>query len=100
MPSRCSNHLIHVLEEADVEEDTELRRKLLTFVVGGGGFSGVEVVAELNNFVQSVKNNYLRLRDEQVRCVLVHSRDRILPEMADPLALFAQKILKQARRRD
>ena len=89
------NHLIHVLEEADVEEDPELRRKLLTFVVGGGGFSGVEVLAELNNFVRSVKNNYLRLRDEQVRCVLVHSRDRILQEMAEPLALFAQKILKK-----
>jgi len=89
------NHLIHVLEEADVEEDPELRRKLLTFVVGGGGFSGVEVLAELNNFVRSVKNNYLRLRDQQVRCVLVHSRDRILQEMAEPLALFAQKILKK-----
>ena len=89
------NHLIHVLEEADVEEDPELRRKLLTFVVGGGGFSGVEVLAELNNFVRSVKKNYLRLRDQQVRCVLVHSRDRILQEMAEPLALFAQKILKK-----
>ena len=36
------NHLIHVLEEADVEENPELRRQLLTFVVGGGGFSSVE----------------------------------------------------------
>ena len=36
------NHVIHVLEEADVEEDPELRRRLLTFVVGGGGFSGVD----------------------------------------------------------
>lgn len=89
------NHLIHVLEEADVEEDPDLRRKLLTFVVGGGGFSGVEVLAELNNFVRSVQKNYLRLRGEQVRCVLVHSRDRILQEMAEPLALFAQKILKK-----
>ncbi|HYL35982.1 MAG TPA: FAD-dependent oxidoreductase [Bryobacteraceae bacterium] len=89
------NHLIHVLEEADVEEDPDLRRRLLTFVVGGGGFSGVEVLAELNNFVRDVKKNYLRLRNEQVRCVLVHSRERILPEMADPLALFAQKILKK-----
>src|ERR1700726_2809287 len=44
------NHLIHVLEEADVEENPELRRQLLTFVVGGGGFSGVEVMAELNDF--------------------------------------------------
>ena len=89
------NHLIHVLEEADVEEDPDLRRKLLTFVVGGGGFSGVEVLAELNNFVRSVKKNYLRLRDEKVRCILVHSRERILQEMAEPLALFAQKILKK-----
>lgn len=89
------NHVIHVLEEADVEEDADLRRKLLTFVVGGGGFSGVEVIAELNNFVRSVKKHYMRLRDESVRAVLVHSRDRILPEMADPLALFAQKILRK-----
>ena len=87
------NHVIHVLEEADVEEDAELRRKLLTFVVGGGGFSGVEVIAELNNFVRSVEKHYLRLRSEKIRAVLVHSRGRILPEMADPLALFAQKIL-------
>ena len=42
-----------------------------------------------------MKNNYLRLRNEEVRCVLVHSRGRILPEMADPLALFAQKILRK-----
>src|SRR5580765_6043564 len=83
------NHVIHVLEEADVEEDADLPRKLLTFVVGGGGFSGVEVIAELNNFVSSVQKNYLRLRKEEVRAVLVHSRGRILPEMADPLALFA-----------
>ena len=89
------NHVIHVLEEADVEEDGDLRQRLLTFVAGGGGFSGVEVIAELNNFVRSVKNNYLRLRNQQVRCVLVHSRGRILPEMADPLALFAQKILRK-----
>ena len=69
------NHVIHVLEEADVEEDTDFRRRLLTFVVGGGGFwrrGG----RRLNDFLQSVKKNYLRLRGEQMRCVLVHSRDR------------------------
>src|ERR1700748_2638126 len=64
------NHLIHVLEEADVEGNPELRRQLLTFVVGGGGFSGVEVMAELNDFVRSVKKNYLRLRNEPHRCVI------------------------------
>jgi len=89
------NHVIHALEEADVEEDPELRRRLLTFVVGGGGFSGVEVMAELNDFVRSVKRNYLRLRDEPHRCVIVQAGDRILPEMSEPLAMFAQRILRE-----
>lgn len=89
------NHILHVLEEADVESDAELRTKLLTFVVGGGGFSGVEVVAELNDFIRSVKQNYLRLRDQPARCVLVHSGERILPEMTETLALFAQRILRK-----
>jgi NADH dehydrogenase len=89
------NHLIHVLEEADVEENPELRRRLLTFVVGGGGFSGVEVVAELHDFVRSVKRNYLRLRNEPHRCVIVQSADRILPEMSETLAMFAQRILRK-----
>lgn len=87
------NHLIHTLEEADVETDPALRQRLLTFVVAGGGFSGVEVMAELNDFVRGVKRRYLKLRDEKVRCVLVHAGDRILPEMTPGLALFAQKIL-------
>jgi NADH dehydrogenase len=89
------NHLIHVLEEADCEDDAELRRKLLTFVVGGGGFSGVEAMAEMNDFVREVRANYSRLKDEEVRCVLVQSGDRILPEMAEPLALYAQKLLRK-----
>ena len=89
------NHVIRTLEEADVEEDAELRSKLLTFVVGGGGFSGVEVIAELNEFVRAVKGNYLRLRKLPHRCVLVHSRNRILQEMAEPLALFAEKTLRK-----
>jgi NADH dehydrogenase len=89
------NHLIHVLEEADVEENPELRRQLLTFVVGGGGFSGVEVMAELNDFVRSVKRNYLRLRNEPHRCVIVQASDRILPEMSETLADFARRILRQ-----
>jgi NADH dehydrogenase len=87
------NHLIHVLEEADVEDNPKLRRQLLTFVVGGGGFSGVEVIAELNDFVHCVKRNYLRLRNEPHRCVIVQAGDRLLPEMSETLAVFAQRIL-------
>jgi NADH dehydrogenase len=89
------NHLIHVLEEADVEENRELRRQLLTFVVGGGGFAGVEVMAQLNDFMRSVKRNYPRLRNEPHRCVIVQAGDRILSEMSETLAIFAQRILRK-----
>jgi NADH dehydrogenase len=88
------NHCIRALEEAAVErDDAELRRQLLTFVVAGGGFSGVEVVAELNDFVRGVARNYPQIDPSEIRVVLLHSRERILPEVTERLGLFAQKIL-------
>jgi NADH dehydrogenase len=88
------NHVIRGLAEAAVEDhDADLRRELLTFVVAGGGFSGVEVAAELNDFVRAVLPQYPNLRQQELRVVLLHSQDRILPEMAEPLALFAQRLL-------
>lgn len=88
------NHVIRALEEAAIEEeDPDLRRQLLTFVVAGGGFSGVEVVAELNDFVREVACNYHGIDPAELRVVLVHSQNRILPEVSEKLALFAQKIL-------
>jgi NADH dehydrogenase len=87
------NHLIRVLEEADAEPIGALRTELLTFVVAGGGFSGVEVIAELNDFIRRAVRSYNTLRYEECRFVLLHSRERILPEMDDELALYAQKLL-------
>lgn len=88
------NHVIHVLEEAAIESDPELRRELLTFVVAGGGFSGVEVCAELNDFVRKIaKERGLSKRDEP-RIVLLHSGERILDrEVPESLGVYAQKIL-------
>lgn len=90
------NHIIRTLEEAAIEkDDMELKKQLLTFVVAGGGFSGVEVVAELNDFVREVVKNYPQLDAKDVRVILLHSQDRILPELGEKLALFAQKILSE-----
>lgn len=91
---RLRNHVIHALEEAAIEQDDqELRRQLLTFVVAGGGFSGVEVVAEVNDFVRGVARTYKTIDPAEIRVVLLHSGDRILPEMGEGLALYAQKLL-------
>ena len=85
------NHVINMLEQADIEhEDLDLRKSLLTFVVVGGGFSGVEIVGELNDFVlDSIKYFYHNLQRIYTRIVLVNSGRRILPEVTDELAEFA-----------
>ena len=91
------NHVINMLEQADIEhEDLDLRKSLLTFVVVGGGFSGVEIVGELNDFVlDSIKNFYHNLQKTYTRIILVNSGGRILPEVTEELAEFAlQKIRK------
>lgn len=89
------NHVIRVLEEADAEPDGELRTRLLTFVVAGGGFSGVEVIAELHDFVRRASRSYRSVSRAQCRFVLLHSRNRILPEVDEKLALYAQNLLRK-----
>ena len=87
------NRIIHVLEEADVETDAAERRALLTFVVAGGGFSGVEVVAELNDFVRRAAKSFNRIRREEIRVILLHAGSLILPELPSDLGEFAQRLL-------
>src|SRR5439155_6087630 len=89
------NHIIHALEEADIETDPEVRTALLTFVVAGGGFSGVEAVAELNDFVREGARSFRNIDPAAIRVMLVHSRAQILPELPDGLARFAQGLLQR-----
>lgn len=87
------NHVIQVLEEADNEPDPDVRRALLTFVVAGGGFSGVEAVAELNDFIRAGARSFRNLRPQEIRVVLLHAGGLILPELPESLARFAQNLL-------
>ena len=90
------NHLIHVIEEAGHESDPELRKQLLTFVVAGGGFSGVELVAELNDFVRHLARDKRRIAPEEISVILVHSGPRVLDrEMSESLGMYAQGILQK-----
>ncbi|MGD1835248.1 MAG: NAD(P)/FAD-dependent oxidoreductase [Nitrososphaeraceae archaeon] len=91
------NHIINMLEQADIEhEDSNLKSSLLTFVVVGGGFSGVETIGELNDFIRhSIKHYYHNISENDIRVVLINSRNRILPEVTDELADFALQKLKK-----
>lgn len=83
------NHVIGLLERADVEADPDKRRRQLTFVVAGGGFAGTEMIAELFDLVHSALRYYPNVPTDELRFVLVHSRDRILPEIGSELAEYA-----------
>jgi NADH:quinone reductase (non-electrogenic) len=93
------NHIINMLEQADLEHDiVDLRKGLMTFVVVGGGFSGVETVGGLNDFVRdSIKEFYHNIEEnkEDVRIILVNSQNKILPEVNEDLAEFALQKLRQ-----
>ncbi len=78
------NHIISLLESADQEEDSQKQSKLMTFVVVGGGFSGVETVGEINDFVrESVEKFYRNIDIEKIRIILVSAGEKILPEIGD-----------------
>jgi NADH dehydrogenase len=88
------NHVIRALAEAAIERHhPALVDQLLTFVVAGGGFSGVEVAAELNDFVRAVGSRFRGLDTSRIRVILLHGQDRILPEIKPGLARFAHRIL-------
>lgn len=90
------NHLIDVVETAANEQDPELKKQLLTFIVGGGGFSGVEAVAEINDFVRSLSKKMCHIRDDEIRVMLVHRNDRLMHrELSTSLSRYAEKILSK-----
>jgi NADH dehydrogenase len=87
------NQLVRVLEEAETEPDPEIRRRLLTFVVAGGGFSGVECIAEMNDFLRDAVGAYHNISEKDLRLILLQRGNHILPEVTKSLATFAQELL-------
>ncbi len=88
------NHLLQCLEWADVTVNPEIKKMVLTFVVAGGGFSGVETVGELQDMVRRALRYYPNIRPEEVRFVLLQRGERILPELPASLSAYADKKLR------
>jgi NADH:ubiquinone reductase (H+-translocating) len=94
---RLRAQILRHLEEANSECSRADRHSLLTFIVAGGGFAGVEMVAALNDFVREALPFYPNLCEDMLRVILVHSGPLLLPELGESLGRYAQNVL--ARRR-
>ncbi|HTV58799.1 MAG TPA: NAD(P)/FAD-dependent oxidoreductase [Verrucomicrobiae bacterium] len=89
--------VIALLEEASVEPDDARRKKMLTFVVAGGGFAGVETIGAINDLARESLPHYGRIDPGEVRVVLIHGGSVILPELGETLGRYAQKKLGERR---
>jgi NADH:ubiquinone reductase (H+-translocating) len=87
------NHTIERFERADVETDPQHKRRLLTFVIIGGGLVGVELLGELTAFVDGIAHLYKNVNRGDVRFVLLQAADRIMPEIDPKLADYGARVL-------
>ncbi len=88
------NHVIETLEAANATEDGARRDELLTYVFVGGGYAGLEALAELQDFAADAIESYPRARLHGMRWVLVEAADRVLPEIDAELADYALRELR------
>jgi NADH:ubiquinone reductase (H+-translocating) len=82
------NHVMSKLDAASSTRDTELRRKLLTFTFVGGGFAGIEALAELEDMARFATRYYENIEPSDLRWVLVEASGRILPEVRESLGVY------------
>jgi NADH:ubiquinone reductase (H+-translocating) len=87
------NRIIKNLEQADIECNSGERAPLLTFVIAGGGFAGVETIAAINDLAREALKFYPHLDEKLLRMVLVEAGPMILPELGEKLGAYAKEKL-------
>ncbi len=88
--------ILQQMEKAEVCEDPAHRRWLLSFIVVGGGYSGVETAGEINDLVRTSARFYRNISPDEMTVTLIHSRDQLLPEISPPLREFARREMEHA----
>jgi NADH dehydrogenase len=92
--NKNNNYILNYKDNENIVENT--RKSLITYVVVGGGFAGVETIGEINDFIkESIKDYYQNIDIKDVRVILINSGPEILPEMDERLGKFALEELKK-----
>jgi NADH dehydrogenase len=91
------NRTIAHLEEANFECKKADRGRLLTFVIAGGGFAGIETASALNDFLREALRFYVNLDPAMINVLVVHPGAVILPELSEKLGRYAQRKLGQRK---
>ncbi|PKM11399.1 MAG: NAD(P)/FAD-dependent oxidoreductase [Gammaproteobacteria bacterium HGW-Gammaproteobacteria-3] len=89
------NQMIDRMEQATIHPEPYHRKHLTTFIVIGGGFSGVETAGELDDFLKAAVHYYKNVRLEDCRVILLHSGDRLLPEISEKLGRKTEREFKK-----
>lgn len=92
---RLRNHVIGMLELADVTEDAIERKRLLTFVFVGGGFTGVEAAGEMIDFFKSALRFYRTIDPREIEIVLIDGGKKLLPELQAGMGEYSAKALER-----
>jgi NADH dehydrogenase len=87
------NHILDQLDIAAVTPDEQVRKAALTFVFVGGGFAGIEALAEMEDMVRDTMKYYPELDPAEIRFVLVEATNRILPEVGVEMGAYAAREL-------
>jgi NADH:ubiquinone reductase (H+-translocating) len=88
------NHVLNRLEAAEASRDAEVRRRALTFVFVGGGYTGVEALAELEDMAQAACRWFPTISPDEMRWTLIEATDRILPTVSEQLGRYALRVLR------
>ena len=92
---RCRNDIMDRLERACMEKDPERRRKMLSFVVIGGGPTGVEVAGALGEMKRYVlPREYRQIPQDEISITLIEGSDRVLRTMSEKSSAEAEEYLK------
>ncbi len=89
------NHVLSRLDAAASATDTARRRRLLTFLTVGGGYAGIEALAEMEDMSRLATRDYPAIDPAELRWVLVEATDRIMPEVSRPMGEYTVDLLRE-----